>query len=93
MRTGAALLLAGLTLTPGASADDRLTDDEVRAQIIQSSIAGYPGSCPCPYQADRAGRRCGERSAWSKLGGEKPMCYPADVSDEQVKRWRQRTET
>ena len=44
--------------------------------IIQQSIASYSGSCPCPYHRDRAGRRCGKRSAWSRPGGYSPLCRP-----------------
>lgn len=32
-----------------------LTDDEIAGQLIKQSIAVYPGSCPCPYHADRRG--------------------------------------
>lgn len=46
---------------------------------IRASIAAYPGNCPCPYSYDRAGRRCGGRSAWSRRGGYAPLCYPSDV--------------
>lgn len=52
-----------------------------RTAIIRQSIAAYPGSCPCPYNTDRAGRRCGGRSAWSKPGGYSPICYESDVTD------------
>lgn len=48
-------------------------------QAIRASIAAYPGNCPCPYSYDRAGRRCGGRSAWSRRGGYAPLCYPSDV--------------
>lgn len=48
--------------------------------IINESIRSYSGSCPCPYNTDRAGRRCGGRSAWSRPGGRSPMCYDSDVS-------------
>ena len=48
--------------------------------IIQQSIASYQGSCPCPYNRDRAGRRCGKRSAWSRPGGRSPICYESDVT-------------
>jgi len=48
--------------------------------IIQQSIRSYPGSCPCPYNRDRGGRRCGGRSAWSKPGGYSPICYASDIS-------------
>lgn len=64
------------------------SDAEIRKQIIRSSIAGYSGSCPCPYNVDRAGRRCGGRSAYSRPGGASPICYPADVSDRMVANWR-----
>ena len=64
------------------------SDAEIRQYLINSSIAGYPGRCPCPYFADRAGRSCGRRSAWSRPGGYSPLCYPTDVSNEQVSNFR-----
>lgn len=57
---------------------------EARKAIIRQSIQGYSGSCPCPYNTDRAGRRCGGRSAWSRPGGYSPICYDSDVSDARV---------
>ncbi|WAL58870.1 hypothetical protein [Thermocoleostomius sinensis] len=36
------------------------------------------GSCDCPYDTDRAGRRCGGRSAYSRPGGNQPVCYFED---------------
>lgn len=56
-----------------------------RAAIIKQSIASYPGSCPCPYNRDRGGRRCGGRSAWSRPGGYSPSCYASDISDSRLK--------
>lgn len=58
----------------------RLSDSAVREQIIRQSILAYPGTCACPYSTDRAGRRCGARSAYSKPGGRSPICYPDDVT-------------
>jgi Bacterial SH3 domain len=55
-----------------------------KAEIIRQSIASYPGSCPCPYNSDKAGRRCGGRSAWSKPGGYSPICYESDISEERL---------
>ena len=52
-----------------------------RQAIIRQSISSYPGSCACPYNRDRAGRRCGGRSAWSRPGGYAPICYHSDVTD------------
>jgi hypothetical protein len=64
------------------------TAEEVRAYLIQESITAYSGSCPCPYNTDRAGRRCGGRSAYSRPGGRSPLCFPGDISDELVGRTR-----
>ncbi len=65
-----------------------LSDDQIRQQIIHESIESYPGNCPCPYNLARNGSRCGKRSAYSKPGGYSPLCYPGDVTDENVKAYR-----
>lgn len=36
------------------------------------------GSCECPYDIDNAGRLCGGKSAYSRDGGNKPVCYVGD---------------
>jgi hypothetical protein len=56
--------------------------------LIALSIASYPGRCPCPYFADRAGRSCGGRSAYSRAGGYSVKCYPADISADEIKTFR-----
>lgn len=66
------------------------TDAQVRQRMIQESIRGYSGSCPCPDNVDRAGRRCGARSAYSKPGGASPICYAEQISDESVEAYRNR---
>jgi hypothetical protein len=33
------------------------------------------GSCECPYDTDKRGRQCGDRSAYSRPGGATPACY------------------
>jgi len=73
----AGLGLAAAALLPMASAGAQ--PDAAVQRAIRQSIAAYSGSCPCPYSVDRAGRRCGARSAYSRPGGERPLCYPADV--------------
>lgn len=65
------------------------SDEEIRRILIRRSIASYSGSCPCPYNTDRGGRRCGGRSAYSRPGGASPMCYARDASDAQVQRYRE----
>jgi hypothetical protein len=64
------------------------SDEDIRSLIIEQSVASYSGSCPCPYNSDRAGRRCGGRSAYSRPGGAAPICYPSDVTDVDVQRFR-----
>ena len=85
-------LVAAVLATLGSAtvpAQQGLTDQEVRRLIIQESIRRYPGSCPCPYNVDRAGRRCGRRSAYTRPGGRSPICYEEDVTNEMVERYRE----
>lgn len=58
--------------------------ESIKAKMISESISRYPGTCPCPYFDDSAGRSCGKRSAWSKPGGYSPLCYSSDISDHEV---------
>ena len=67
-----------------------LTDNEIKRILIKESIAAYSGSCPCPYSRARNGSRCGKRSAWSRKGGEAPLCYKRDVTKEMVTEYRDR---
>ena len=66
-----------------------ITDKEIKKQIIAESLSSYPGNCPCPYSTMRNGRSCGGRSAYSRPGGESPICYEKDVTPEMVKEWRE----
>lgn len=63
-------------------------DVAIKRALIAQSIARYSGSCPCPYNTDRAGRSCGRRSAYSKPGGASPLCYEADVTPHMVEQYR-----
>lgn len=38
--------------------------------------------------AARNGSRCGARSAYSRPGGRAPLCYPSDVTDAMVEKYR-----
>ncbi|HEV2818282.1 MAG TPA: hypothetical protein VGW40_13810 [Allosphingosinicella sp.] len=83
---GLAVAIAVGGLVPSAASAQ--SDAQVRQQIIRQSIAAYPGPCPCPYSVMRNGRSCGGRSAYSRPGGYAPICYPADISQAEVERWR-----
>jgi hypothetical protein len=67
----------------------RINDDQVKQQIIEESIASYPGVCACPFNSARNGSSCGRRSAWSKAGGYAPICYKKEVTKDMVAQWRQ----
>lgn len=67
------------------------TDAEVKQAIIAESITSYRGNCPCPYKRDRAGHRCGARSAYSRPGGASPICYERDITQKMVEDYRKRT--
>ena len=87
---GLVTLAIWILLLPYPAAAD-LSDADVRRLLIQRSIASYPGNCPCPYNVDRTGRSCGKRSAYSKQGGYAPLCYPSDVTDEMIAKYRRTT--
>ncbi|MDP1731129.1 MAG: SH3 domain-containing protein [Devosia sp.] len=55
--------------------------------IIQESIWSTGGSCPCPYNTDRGGRRCGGRSAYSRPGGASPICFADQVTQAMIDRY------
>lgn len=74
-------------LAAAAMAGD-VSDAQVRELIVRDSVASYSGSCPCPYNTDRAGHQCGGRSAWSRRGGSTPICYALEVTDAQIHEFR-----
>jgi hypothetical protein len=82
------LLVPFIVLALGSAQAAGLSDARIRELLIQQSIANYPGNCPCPYNIDRAGRRCGARSAYSKHGGYAPLCYAADVTKDMIAEFR-----
>ena len=72
-------------LSPLVSAE---TDEEIQQKLIKQSLAQYPGNCPCPYNTDRAGRRCGGRSAYNRAGGYSLLCYPSEVTQDMVDQYK-----
>ena len=86
-----AVLALALGIAAGQTKKAAKTNAEIKQEIIKQSIASYRGSCPCPYNVDRAGRRCGARSAYSKPGGASPICYEKDVTQKMVDENRRRT--
>lgn len=68
------------------------TEIQIWKAIIADSIASYPHVCPCPYSPNRAGRACGDRSAYSRVAGAtgRLMCYPQDIPDHEIARYCER---
>jgi hypothetical protein len=58
------------------------TDAEIKQEIIKQSIASYRGSCPCPYNVDRANVRtpqCVQSARWSFANLLRERCHAEDV--------------
>ena len=88
------LLCVVLFLVNGAHAapvEAKLTDAQIRKILIDESRAAYSGNCPCPYDTDSRGHRCGKRSAYLRPGGEAPLCFDRDVTKEMIEEYRRRT--
>ena len=79
-------LVVGLWALPANA--QRLSDDQFRQLMIQESIKGYAGNCPCPYNRASNGSSCGKRSAYSRPGGASPLCYPEDITPKMVDEYR-----
>lgn len=70
---------SSLVVVGGSTGASQRSDAEVVKEIIEGSISNFRGNCPCPYSKDRAGRRCNARSAYSRPGGEVPICFESDI--------------
>lgn len=83
----AAIIGLGVAGVAGAR-DLSLSHDDIRSRMIAESIRGYAGNCPCPFSTMRNGRRCGGNSAYSRPGGQKPLCFADDVSKAMIDHYR-----
>ncbi|RJL53903.1 hypothetical protein [Pectobacterium carotovorum] len=72
--------------TPSMAKNVRISDEQIKEQIIQKSISSYSGHCP--YNSARNGSKCGKRSAWSRAGGYSPICYKDEVTRKMIDDWR-----
>ena len=54
-------------------------ETKMPGKMIRESLTNYPGKCPCHYSIMSNGNKCGKRSAYSKPGGYKPLCYVSDI--------------
>lgn len=65
------------------------SDANIKQKIMDESINSYDGNCPCPYNVARNGSSCGRRSAYSRAGGESPICYVKDVTKEMIREYKE----
>ena len=79
-----------LLMSSSVLAKNDLSDSQVKAMMIQDSIASYSGRCPCPYNLASNGSQCGRRSAYSKPGGYAPLCYDTDITVEMLNQYKSR---
>jgi hypothetical protein len=82
--------LAMIAVGSFAQEPREVTDIALWKMIIRDSIAAYPRSCPCPYSADRLGQPCGDRSAYARAPSAPTVCYPQDIREEQLARYREK---
>jgi hypothetical protein len=79
------------TAPKNSTTKEVLTDAAIAALIIAGSIALYKATghpCACPSDTMRNGRACGRRSAWSKPGGARPLCFPTDITPDMISAYR-----
>jgi hypothetical protein len=70
---------------------ENASDQQIRSALIASSIESYlltQGNCPCPNLRDAADRRCGKSSAYCRPGGEQPLCFDEDVTEQMIRHYR-----
>lgn len=90
------LLAATLIFTSSeipAKKTHTVSDDAIKEKIIQESLQWYydhKGPCACPYDTTRNGRSCGRRSAYTRPGGESPICYKEDVTKQMIQNYKNR---
>lgn len=64
-------------LTDTPEQRSKLADAAVVVLVIAASVAAYKAMgkpCACPSDRMSNGALCGNRSAWAKPGGFKPLC-------------------
>ena len=64
------------------------TREEAAKEIIRRQNEAYllmDKPCPCPYNLKRDGKtECKGNSAYDKLGGLRPLCYPQNVTPDMI---------
>ncbi len=68
-----------------------MTDEEVRSRIVADYVAGFrAGDCPCPYSYAWNSQQCADKSLYNRRTGRDVFCYPADVTWQEMRDYRER---
>lgn len=70
-----------ITLTLGACSG---MNQGIEEKVLQWRLSQYKGNCPCPYSIAADNSVCGGRSAYSRPGGEDPICYVSEVTVDDI---------
>ncbi len=65
-----AVLMTGGLIAGHSLASAQMTPQQYHKQV---------GACACPDDKDRAGKRCGKRSAFCRQDGAEVQCYRVNV--------------
>jgi hypothetical protein len=63
------------------------------AAVIVSACSIYPDACTCPHHIAGNGSSCGQRSARTRRGGWKPICYLFDITPRMIEIYRKTGDT
>jgi hypothetical protein len=74
---------------PTSTEQQTLSDSEIRLLFVRVSTAAYTGECACPESVNSRGMLCGGNSAYRRGGGNRPLCYSTDVTDDMIRRYRE----
>jgi hypothetical protein len=82
--------------SPTAFAGPTSTDNQIRQQIIQQSVASYLATghrCACPYNPWHGMALPAAHRAYIRPGGAPPICYASDVTEQMISDWKYQHET
>lgn len=86
MKLASCSTLGGNPDCEGIAADYRravnaFTPEDLRWTGMVMTQVAYGGQCGCPDDLDERGQICGERSAYTRSGGARPICDPSAIPD------------
>lgn len=84
-------LVSLLTEKSSSSSDSKTSDSDIRKALLRVNLVTHmrlKGPCPCPDMYARDDSRCGSRSSWSRSAKRNVTCFPEEIHDRAVEKWR-----